>query len=266
MQPNHTTYALPYCPRPNREEAPHSWLTRVAQGYGLTADRLLDHLLRVRDATFCLERAFVAPHVNVLSKATRIPRRALSRLQGAPIDWILQDRRYCNVCIHCIDSEPGTRMGPVANRIQFERVQWYINKGIEENARLVAGGPGRPRGLERGYFVQPTVFADVTNAMTIAREEIFGPVLVLIPYKSEDDAIRIANDSVYGLSGHVHSGNLERARRVARRLRTGMVHLNGAARDFRAPFGGYKRSGNGREWGREAFNDYLESKSMMGYE
>jgi aldehyde dehydrogenase (NAD+) len=163
-------------------------------------------------------------------------------------------------------AEPGTRMGPVANRIQFERVQWYINKGIEENARLVAGGPGRPRGLERGYFVQPTVFADVTNAMTIAREEIFGPVLVLIPYKSEDDAIRIANDSVYGLSGHVHSGNLERARRVARRLRTGMVHLNGAARDFRAPFGGYKRSGNGREWGREAFHDYLESKSMMGYE
>jgi aldehyde dehydrogenase (NAD+) len=163
-------------------------------------------------------------------------------------------------------AESDTQMGPVANQTQFERVQRYINKGIEEKARAVAGGPGRPKGLQRGFFVQPTVFADVTNEMSIAREEIFGPVLVLIPYKSEDDAIRIANDSIYGLSGHVHSASLERARSVARRLRTGMVHINGAARDFHAPFGGYKRSGNGREWGREAFNDYLESKSMMGYE
>jgi len=118
MQPDHITYALPYCPRPNREEAAHSWLTRVAQGYGLTADRLVDHLLRVHDVTFCLERAFVAPHVGVLSKATRIPRRALSRLQGAPIDWILQDRRCCNVCIHCIDSDVQAQQMP------FLRVAW----------------------------------------------------------------------------------------------------------------------------------------------
>src|ERR1700675_153535 len=118
MQPDHTTYALPYCPRPNREEAAHSWLTRVAQGYGLTADRLLDHLLRVHDATFCLERAFVAPHVNVLSKATGIPRRTLRRLQGAPIDWILQDRRYCNVCIRCIDSDLLGKQKP------FLRLAW----------------------------------------------------------------------------------------------------------------------------------------------
>jgi aldehyde dehydrogenase (NAD+) len=160
---------------------------------------------------------------------------------------------------------PDTRMGPVANRAQFERVQSYISKGMEEGARLVAGGPGRPTGLQQGYFVQPTIFADVSNDMTIAREEIFGPVLVLIPYDTEEDAIRIANDSIYGLSGHVHSRSLERARRVAGQLRTGMVHLNGAARDFRAPFGGYKHSGNGREWGREGFREYLETKAIMGF-
>jgi aldehyde dehydrogenase (NAD+) len=119
--------------------------------------------------------------------------------------------------------------------------------------------------LKSGYFVQPTVFADVTSDMTIAREEIFGPVLVLMRYESEEEAIRVANDSIYGLSGHVHSSNLQRGRAVAARLRTGMVHLNGAARDFRAPFGGYKRSGNGREWGREGFREYLETKSIMGY-
>jgi hypothetical protein len=118
MPPDHTTYALPYCPRPHREEAAHSWLTRVAQGYGLTADRLLGHLLRMHDASFCLERAFAAPHVGVLSKATRIPRRSLSRLQGAPIAWILQDRRYCNVCIHCIDSDAQ------AEQMPFLRVAW----------------------------------------------------------------------------------------------------------------------------------------------
>jgi aldehyde dehydrogenase (NAD+) len=160
---------------------------------------------------------------------------------------------------------PGTRMGPVANRTQFERIQSYIAKGIEEQARLVTGGLARPPGLQQGYFVRPTIFADVKRDMTIAREEIFGPVLVLMEYETEEDAIRIANESIYGLSGHVHSASLERARRVAGRLRTGMVHLNGAARDFRAPFGGYKRSGNGREWGREGFNEYLETKAIMGF-
>jgi hypothetical protein len=118
MQPDRTTYALPYCPRPRREEAAHSWLTRVAQGYGLTADRMLRHLLKAHDATFCLECAFVAPYVDVLSKATRIPRRTLKRLQGAPIDWILQDRRYCNICIRCIDSDALGEQKP------FLRLAW----------------------------------------------------------------------------------------------------------------------------------------------
>ena len=129
----------------------------------------------------------------------------------------------------------------------------------------MAGGTGRPEGLAQGYFVKPTVFADVSNDMTIAREEIFGPVLVMIPYDDEEDAIRMANDTVYGLSGYVQSGSLERARRVAARLRTGMVHLNGAGPDFNAPFGGYKQSGNGREWGEHGFRDFLETKAVMGY-
>ncbi|WP_116812125.1 aldehyde dehydrogenase family protein [Steroidobacter cummioxidans] len=160
---------------------------------------------------------------------------------------------------------PGVTTGPVANKLHFERVQALIAKGIEEGAKPVIGGVGRPDGIERGYFVKPTIFAGVTNEMTIAREEVFGPVMVLIPYRDEADAIRIANDSVYGLSGHVHSANIESARRVASKIRTGMIHVNGAARDMFAPFGGYKQSGNGREWGREGFKEFLETKALMGY-
>jgi len=130
---------------------------------------------------------------------------------------------------------------------------------------LVAGGPGRPVGLSRGYYVQPTVFADVRNEMSIAREEIFGPVLSILPYNDEEDAIRIANDTIYGLSSYVTSGDVERARRVARRIRAGMVHINGSRGDTAAAFGGYKQSGNGREWGRFGFEEFLETKSMFGY-
>lgn len=160
---------------------------------------------------------------------------------------------------------PGVTTGPLANKLQFTRVQALIAKGIEEGAKAVTGGVGRPAGIDRGYFAKPTIFAGVNNEMTIAREEIFGPVMVLIPYQDEADAIRIANDTVYGLSGHVHSGNIENARRVASKIRTGMIHVNGAARDLFAPFGGYKQSGNGREWGREGFKEFLETKAMMGY-
>ncbi len=156
-------------------------------------------------------------------------------------------------------------MGPVANKAQFEKIQRLIEKGIEEGATVVTGGPGRPDGLSKGYFVKPTIFANVNNSMTIAREEIFGPVLVMIPYKDEEQAVRVANDTVYGLSGYVFSGDIERARRIARRLRTGMVHLNGAPTDPHAPFGGYKQSGNGREWGREGLKEFLEVKAVMGY-
>ena len=162
--------------------------------------------------------------------------------------------------------DPETFLGPVASKRQYETVRGYIEIGLAEGARLVAGGLDRPAGWERGYFIKPTVFADVSNGMRIAREEIFGPVLCIIPFKDEDEAIAIANDSDFGLSAYVNSGDIERARRVARRLRTGMVHLNGANTDLTAPFGGYKQSGNGREWGRFGMEDYLEVKSVMGYD
>ena len=158
----------------------------------------------------------------------------------------------------------GTRIGPVVSQNQYDRIQRLIEKGIAEGAKVVAGGPGKPEGLEVGYYVKPTVFSHVKNDMTIAREEIFGPVLVMIGYEDDDDAVRIANDTDYGLSGYV-CGSRDRAIAVARRLRTGNVHLNGAGPDFAAPFGGYKQSGNGREWGREGFDEFLEVKAIMGY-
>jgi aldehyde dehydrogenase (NAD+) len=160
----------------------------------------------------------------------------------------------------------GTTIGPVVSDLQWKKIQGLIKKGIDDGATLVTGGVGRPDGLSRGYYVRPTVFADVTNDMTIAREEVFGPVLAIIPYDTEADAIRQANDTVYGLSGYVQSGSLDHARKVAAQLRTGMVHLNGAQVDFKAPFGGYKQSGNGREWGELGLAEFLEVKAVMGYQ
>ena len=162
--------------------------------------------------------------------------------------------------------EKGTRVGPVVSELQWNKIQDLIQKGIDEGATLAAGGTGRPEGLEKGYYVKPTVFANVSNDMTIAREEIFGPVLSIIPYEDEEEAIRIANDTPYGLSGYVSSGDLERARRVASRMRTGMVHINGADLEAMAPFGGFKQSGNGREWGAHGMDEFLEVKSVYGYE
>ena len=159
----------------------------------------------------------------------------------------------------------GTNLGPLASKAQFDRVQLSIKKGIEEGAALVAGGPGRPEGRSKGYYAKPTVFAGVRNDMTIAREEIFGPVLCIIPYEDEEDAIRIANDTPYGLSGFVTSGNIDRARAVAKRIRSGNVHINGARLDFAGCFGGYKQSGNGREWGEAGLEEFLELKAVFGY-
>jgi len=158
----------------------------------------------------------------------------------------------------------GTTLGPVVSHAQWDKIQGLIQKGIDEGAELVAGGLGRPEGLNRGYYVRPTVFANVGNGMTIAREEIFGPVLSILGYRDEEDAIRIANDTPYGLSGYVQSGSLDHARDVARRMRTAQVHLNGAPADPRAPFGGYKQSGNGREWGEWGLEEYLEVKAILG--
>lgn len=160
----------------------------------------------------------------------------------------------------------GTQVGPLVSEQQWNKVQTLIQAGIDEGATLVTGGTGRPQGLARGYYVKPTVFSDVNNAMTIARQEIFGPVLSIIPYDDEDEAIRIANDTPYGLSGYVSSSDIARARRVAGRLRTGMVHINGAPLDSMAPFGGFKQSGNGREWGPHGIDEFLEVKSVYGFE
>ena len=160
----------------------------------------------------------------------------------------------------------GTEVGPLVSEQQWNKVQALIQKGIDEGATVAAGGVGRPEGLDKGYYARPTVFANVSNEMTIAREEIFGPVLSIIPYDDEDDAVNIANDTPYGLSGYVSSGDLERARRVASRLRTGMVHINSAELNSMDPFGGYKHSGNGREWGAHGIEEFLEVKSIAGYE
>ena len=157
----------------------------------------------------------------------------------------------------------GVRLGPVSSEAQFDKIQGLIKTGMDEGARLVCGGPGRPDGLQQGYYVRPTVFAEVSNDMGIARQEIFGPVLCIIGYEDEEDAVRIANDTEYGLAAYV-SGEAGHAQAVARRLQAGMVHINGAPTDINAPFGGYKQSGNGREWGLEGFEEFLETKAMLG--
>ncbi|PJE27758.1 aldehyde dehydrogenase (NAD+) [Pseudooceanicola antarcticus] len=162
-------------------------------------------------------------------------------------------------------SEPGRHIGPVVNASQFEKIQGLIETGMKEGARLVAGGPGRPEGMNRGYFVRPTVFADATNQMTIAREEIFGPVLTIMPFDTEEEAIRIANDTPYGLTNYVQTGDGARANRMALQLRSGMVEMNGQPRGAGSPFGGMKASGNGREGGVWGLEDFLEVKAVSGW-
>jgi len=188
----------------------------------------------------------LVPRTRVAEAAAIAAKRATSTTPGDPRD-------------------ENTRMGPVVSEAQWNKIQALIQKGIDEGATLAAGGTGRPEGLDKGYYVKPTVFSDVSNDMTIAREEIFGPVLCILPYADEDEAIRIANDTPYGLSGYVSSSSLERARAVAAKMETGMVHINNASLDSQAPFGGYKQSGNGREWGPYGIEEFLEVKSVYGY-
>ncbi|MGH2982448.1 MAG: aldehyde dehydrogenase family protein, partial [Solirubrobacterales bacterium] len=156
-----------------------------------------------------------------------------------------------------------TRLGPLVSDAQRERVRGYIEKGVEEGAELVAGGAESPEGIERGFFVRPTVFSEVENSMTIAQEEIFGPVLSVIPYNDEEEAVQIANDSIYGLAGAVWSADEARAVGVARRMQTGQVEINGGAFNPLAPFGGYKQSGHGRELGKFAIEEYLQPKALQ---
>jgi len=163
------------------------------------------------------------------------------------------------------DPATDVRIGPVISQAQWTKIQKLIEAGVAEGATLVAGGPGRPEGLERGYYVRPTVFANVTNDMTIAREEIFGPVVSILPYDTVEEAIAIANDTVYGLAAYVSGSDLDAARAVGAKLRAGQVNINNAPPDFTAPFGGFKQSGNGREWGDHAFGEFLETKALLGY-
>ena len=156
-----------------------------------------------------------------------------------------------------------SKLGPVVNKTQFDKIQKLIQSGIDEGATLVCGGPGLPEGIEKGYFVKPTVFADVTNSMTIAREEIFGPVLSILPYENDEEALAIANDTPYGLSAYVSGSDAKRVENFTHQLRAGNVHVNGAELDFTAPFGGYKQSGNGREWGEHGMEEFLETKAVM---
>ena len=183
-----------------------------------------------------------------------------------------QDGRSCSIAANVAAKTPvgnprdkATRVGPVVSELQWNKIQDLIQKGIDEGATVAAGGTGRPSGLDKGYYVKPTVFSNVSNDMTIAREEIFGPVLSIIPYDTEDEAVQIANDTPYGLSSYLWSNDPDRARRVASRIRAGMVHINGADLDALAPFGGYKQSGNGREWGAHGMDEFLEVKSIFGH-
>lgn len=164
------------------------------------------------------------------------------------------------------DPGSGATIGPVISAMQWEKIQTLIHNGIEEGATVVAGGPGKPAGLETGYYVKPTVLANVNNQMTVAREEIFGPVLVILGYDSVDEAVAIGNDTPYGLAAYVSGGDPEATRKVAARLRAGQVNINSAAIDLNAPFGGFKQSGNGREWGDHAFGEFLEVKALLGFE
>ena len=183
---------------------------------------------------------------------------------GGRMDEVIAAAADAAATITVGDPLGNATMGPVVSAAQFDTIQRLIQAGIDEGATLVAGGPGRPEGLDKGYFVQPTVFANVTNDMTIAREEIFGPVLSILGYGSVDEAIAIGNDTEYGLAAYVRGEDLDAARAVATRLRAGQVSINGAF-DMAAPFGGYKMSGNGREWGEYGFHDFLEIKAIVGY-
>ena len=162
------------------------------------------------------------------------------------------------------DPNGNAQMGPVVSEAQWKKIQGLIQKGIDEGATLVAGGTGKPEGLEKGYYVKPTVFANVTNDMTIAREEIFGPVLSVLGYGTVDEAVEIANDTEYGLAAYVSGRDPAKLLEIASRLRAGQVNLNNAPMDPMAPFGGYKTSGNGREWGDYAFAEFLETKAILG--
>ncbi|MFL9942366.1 aldehyde dehydrogenase family protein [Paraburkholderia graminis] len=242
-------------------EAAAPSVKRVAQELGgKSANIILDDADLKAAAKWNVTRAF-----SNTGQSCHAPTRIL--VHQSQIDEVLALLRSEAEAVKAGDPlDPQVSMGPVVNKLQFERVQEYIRIGMEEGATILVGGPGRPEGLERGYFVKPTIFSNVTPNMRIAQEEIFGPVLTVISYRTEDEAIDIANGTPYGLGGYVFSSSLERGRAVGARLQAGRVFLNGAVSNTEAPMGGYKRSGNGREMGVFGLKEYLEVKAMIGFE
>jgi aldehyde dehydrogenase (NAD+) len=246
--------------------------TEVARAAAATVKRVHQELggkspnILLDDTDF--ERAVKASVMNVLQnsgQSCNAPTRLLVPADRLAEVEALARKTAESVVVGDPKSE-RTAVGPVVSKIQFDRVESYIARGIAEGAKLVTGGEGRPEGLTRGYYVRPTIFSAVSNDMVIAREEIFGPVLAILPYRSEEEAIEIANDTPYGLQAYVWSKDLARANRIGKRIRAGRVTINGAQGDMHIPFGGFKKSGNGREWGEFGLRDYLEVKAVLGAE
>ncbi len=242
-------------------EAAAPTVKRVSQELGGKSANIL-----LRDADFAAAARWnIARGFSNSGQSCHSPTRILVHEDDAPAFHDLLAAEAAKVRVGD-PLDPATTMGPLVNRAQFDRVRRYIDIGVGEGARILAGGPGLPEGLERGYFVRPTIFADVDPDMTIAREEIFGPVLSVITYRAEEEAIAIANDSAYGLGGYLFTRDPAKAREVGSRIQAGRVFLNGAASNNVAPMGGYKQSGNGREMGVFGLEEYLEVKAMIGFE
>ena len=232
---------------------------RVAQELGGKSPNII-----LEDADFNTAVTGGVKHVMTNSgQSCNAPTRML--VPSKKMDEVIQIARAAAESITVGDPKGNAQMGPVVSEVQWNKIQGLIQKGIDEGATLVTGGTGRPEGIEKGYFVKPTVFANVTNDMTIAKEEIFGPVVSILGYESVDDAVKTGNDTEYGLAAYVSGGDIAKAREVASRLRAGQVAINGAGGDMMAPFGGYKMSGNGREWGDYGFHEFLEVKAVIGY-
>ncbi|MEP7350235.1 MAG: aldehyde dehydrogenase family protein [Sphingorhabdus sp.] len=244
----------------------------VAQGAAPTVKRVTQELggkspnVLLPDADFerVVPLGVMAAFRNVGQSCSAPTRMIVPRSRLSEVEAIA--RRTVDEIVVGEPEDEATTIGPIANRAQFQRVQAMIAVGLEEGGKLVCGGLGQPDGRTHGYFVRPTVFSEVSSTMRIAQEEIFGPVLAILPYDDIDEAVAIANDSVFGLGGHVQGTDLDQARSVALRIRTGQVHINHPAWDAHAPFGGYKRSGNGREYGVFGFEEYLETKAVLGFE
>lgn len=243
----------------------------VAQAAAATVKRVVQELggkspnILLDDADF--EKAVplgIASSLRNVGQSCSAPTRML--VPAERLDEVeMLARRYAETIVVGDPQNADTMLGPIANKAQFDRVEKMIAVGMAEGARLLCGGPGRPEGLDKGYFVRPTIFSGVTSDMRIAQEEIFGPVLCIQPYASEAEAVAIANDTIYGLGSQIQSADLERARRVAHQIRSGQVHINQPAWDAHAAFGGYKQSGNGREYGVFGMEEYLEVKAILGY-